>query len=278
VQEFSRGDLVFDVTDSGPTDGEVVVLLHGFPEDRQSWRHLTPSLVDAGFRVLAPDQRGYSPRARPTRRRDYAMRELMADVLALLDAAGADKAHVVGHDWGGAVAWSLGEHHPDRLKTVASLTTPHPAAMQRAMVTSNQGLRSSYFLFFQIPWLPELLLRRGGGRRTIEQLVSSGLSRDNAERYVTRLRDTAAARAELNWYRGVPFSMRDNARGKVRVPTLYVYATGDRFLGRKAADLTGGYVDAPYTYEVLDGASHWLPEEYADDIAPLLRTHLRAHM
>src|SRR4051794_29369336 len=130
MKEFTRAGFTFDVNDSGPPDGDVFVLLHGFPENRSSWDAITPLLTEAGYRVLAPDQRGYSPRARPHRRRDYKTSELVGDVLALVDASGAGKVHLVGHDWGGAVAWAFANEHPDRLHTVTSLTTPHPRAMQ----------------------------------------------------------------------------------------------------------------------------------------------------
>src|SRR3978361_2578612 len=128
MDSFSRGDLVFDVRDSGPADGDPVVLLHGFPQDSSSFDRLSPVLHSAGLRTLAPDQRGYSPGARPPGRSAYVMREVVDDVLALLDAAGLDSAHVVGHDWGGIVAWALGAWHPDRIRTLPAISVPHPCA------------------------------------------------------------------------------------------------------------------------------------------------------
>lgn len=278
MHEFSRGGLTFDVSDSGTgTDAgaPVVVLLHGFPENRTSWQAVTPLLTAAGFRVLAPDQRGYSPRARPLRRRDYVMRELVADVLALVDAAGAAKVHVVGHDWGGGVAWAFAHTHPDRLHTVTSLTTPHPRAMAKSMVVGTQAFHSWYMGMFQLPLLPELAITARGGRNFTRSLVDAGLTEEAAERYAAPLRDRTAARAAVNWYRGLPLSRAP--KGKVTVPALYVYATGDRFLGRKAADLTADYVAAPYRYEVLEGRSHWLPEEAPQDVARMFVEHARAH-
>src|SRR4051794_7691053 len=253
MREFQRADMTFDVTDSGPQDGPVVVLLHGYPENRTSWDAVTPLLTAAGYRVLAPDQRGYSPRARPLRRRDYRMAEMVADTLALVDASGAERVHLVGHDWGGGVAWAFAAAHPERLHTVTSLTTPHPRAMAASMVRSTQLLKSWYMLFFQLPVLPEQAYSprmESRLRRTLEQ---TGLSPEAVERYVTPLKEPNAARAALNWYRGVPLS--GPMAGRVAVPALYVYATDDAFLGRKAADLTAKYVDAPYRYEVLDGRS-----------------------
>jgi len=274
VHEFTRGGFTFDVSDSGPADGPVIVALHGYPENRSSWDKVTPLLTAAGYRVLAPDQRGYSPRARPLRRRDYRITELADDIVALIDAAGADKVHVVGHDWGGAVAWAVATYHQDRLHTVTSLTTPHPRALVASMVRSNQLLHSWYMLFFQLPALPELGFSRM--EKTTRQLLErSGLDPESADRYVTPLKQPGAARAAINWYRGLPLS--PPARTTVTVPALYVYATKDMFLGRKAADLTGRYVTAPYQYEVLDGATHWLPEQNADEVARLVIEHARKY-
>jgi pimeloyl-ACP methyl ester carboxylesterase len=274
LTRFERSGLTFELDDSGG-DGEAVVLLHGFPQDKSCWRALTPAVAEAGYRVLAPTQRGYSPGARPPRRRDYAARHLVDDVLALADAADVDRFHVVGHDWGGAVAWQLGSGHPDRVASITSLTTPHPGAMQRAMVTSNQALKSAYLFFFQLPVLPEALFRSArGGRRVLRAFESSGMRPEDAEAALARLRDGALEGA-LNWYRGIPFGARD-APGEVEVPTLYVYATADVALGRTAADLTARWVRGPYRYEVLD-ANHWLPEQQPDAVADLLLDHLAAH-
>lgn len=274
MHEFSRGGFTFDVSDSGPSDGQAIVLLHGYPENRSSWAKLAPLLAAAGYRVLAPDQRGYSPRARPLRRRDYRITELADDIVALIDAAGVDKVHVVGHDWGGAVAWAVATYHPDRLHSVTSLTTPHPRALVASMVRSTQLLHSWYMLFFQLPWLPELGLTRmeNNNRRLLER---SGLDADAIDRYLTPLKEPGAARAAINWYRGLPLSPPNNS--KTTVPALYVYATKDMFLGRKAADLTARYVDAPYQYEVLEGATHWLPEQNAEQVAEFVLAHARKY-
>lgn len=270
MNEFSRGGFTFDLDDSGPADGPVIVLLHGYPENRSSWRAVTPQLTAAGYRVLAPDQRGYSPRARPMRRRDYRIGELVEDIVGLVDASGADKVHLVGHDWGGAVAWAFSMLHPERLHTVTSLTTPHPRAFVASMVRSNQLLHSWYMLFYQLPRVPEMAFTRME-KQTRQALARSGLSDEAADRYVTPLKEPGAARAAINWYRGL--AMSKPIPGTVTVPSLYVYATKDMFLGRKAADLTGKYVDAPYTYEVIEGATHWLPEQNADTVAQLLIEH-----
>jgi pimeloyl-ACP methyl ester carboxylesterase len=274
LSTFQHDGLTFDVDDSGG-DGDVVVLLHGFPQTKSSWRQVSPALVDAGYRVLAPDQRGYSPGARPRSRRAYALDHMVADTIALADAAGATRFHVVGHDWGGAVAWGLGAAHPDRLASLTSLTTPHGRAMASSFVRSTQLLRSWYMLALQLPGLPERMLRADGGKRVCAQLAKGGLSGTSLDESVALL-TSGGAHGAVNWYRGVPFSSRHLA-APVTVPTLYVYASDDFALGRKAAELTGRYVTGPYRFEVLEGVSHWIPDDAADRLNPLLLEHLAAH-
>jgi pimeloyl-ACP methyl ester carboxylesterase len=274
MQSFRRDGMVFDVRDSGPADGEAVVLLHGFPQDSTSFDRLAPALHTAGLRTLAPDQRGYSPSARPRGRGAYRMRELAGDVLALLEAAGLDSAHLVGHDWGGAVAWALAGWHPERVRTLTVLSTPHPAAMQRAWVTSDQGLRSYYMALFQLPLVPERVLLAGGGAPLRRSLLHGGVPEDAVDRYVARMRQPGALSAALNWYRAIPLSLRDPV-GTVRVPTLHVWSTGDAFLGRTATEATAQHVDAPYQLEVLEDVPHWIPELAADRVAELVTAHVR---
>jgi pimeloyl-ACP methyl ester carboxylesterase len=274
VDSFQRDGLTFDVVDGGPLDGEAVVLLHGFPQDSTAWNQVSPALHQAGLRTLAVDQRGYSPMARPRGRRRYTLRETTDDVLALLDAAGLDKAHVVGHDWGGMVAWALGAWHPDRVRTLTALSVPHPAAMAKAMVTSDQALRSYYMALFQLPLLPERLLLSGGGNPLRRSLRGGGLSREAAAHYVSRMREPGALSAALGWYRALPWSSRDPV-GTVRVPTLHVWSTGDAFLGRVCIEATRQYVDAPYRLEVLEDVTHWIPELAPDRVAELVTAHVR---
>ena len=276
MDTFRSGDLVFDLTDAGPPDGEVIVLLHGFPQSRHCWAGVIPRLAGAGYRVLAPDQRGYSAGARPTGRRAYRMDRLVGDVVALADAVEAPRVHVVGHDWGGAVAWAMASSHHQRLHSLTSLATPHPRALLRSMVTSGQALRSWYMVVFQLPVLPELAFGPAAAL-TRRSLRASGLSSGRVDEYLAGLRPPGAATGALNWYRGIPFSRVGSGGGPVSVPSLYVYGTGDVALGRAAADLTGRHVGAPYRYEVLDGVSHWIPEEVPDTVAGLVIDHARRY-
>ena len=275
MQVFSRHGLTFDVTDAGPTDGRVVILLHGFPEDRRSWDGVIPALTAAGYRVLAPDQRGYSPGARPKGRKAYKVGELEADVLALADAAGADRFDVVGHDWGAVVAWGLGAHHPDRVRTLTALSVPHTEAFLRSMLRSSQAFHSWYMLFFQLPAIPEALLSRGRGKALSKSLGRSGLGGEAAARYGRRAAVSSDMTGPINWYRAIPFGVGERM-ARIEVPTLFVYGARDGFITAAAAQACGSWVRGPYRYEALADAGHWLPEENPDEVSRLLIEQLSA--
>ena len=276
MERFGNAGFSFEVTDTssaaGGGGGQVAVLLHGFPEDRHSWAGVAPALAAAGYRVLAPDQRGYSPGARPAARSAYTLSQLAGDVLVMADAAGVERFHLVGHDWGGALGWYVADHYPGRLISLASLSVPHPQAFLRAFTSSNQAARSWYVAAFQLPALPELALSRRGGEAMRAALVRTGLDPASAARYAARAADPAALRGPLNWYRAIPLGLRERT-GRIEVPTLFMWSDGDRFVSRAAAGLCGRYVSGPYRFEVLEGASHWLPEEVPERVAALLAAH-----
>ena len=270
---FRSDGLDFVVRDDVPLDGPVVIALHGFPQTSASWSAVTPLLTAAGHRVLAPDQRGYSAAARPQDVSSYAVSALTADVLALADAAAAPRFHVLGHDWGAAVAWSLAGRHADRVATLSAVSVPHPAALAAAF-RGGQALRSWYIALFQLPRVPEALLRVGGGALARRWLSATGLQSVDAS--VRLLADPRAATAALNWYRAVRLPDQ-RGPGRIRVPTLYAWSDRDVALGRRAAEGAGRFVDGPYRFEVLAGASHWVPEESPAQLAALVLEHLAAH-
>jgi pimeloyl-ACP methyl ester carboxylesterase len=275
VDTFRRDGLTFDVRDGGPPDGNAVVLLHGFPQDSTAWRSVEPLLHRNGLRTLSLDQRGYSPGARPPGRSAYRLSETVADVLAMLDAAGLDGAHVVGHDWGAAVGWAIAGWHPDLVRSVTAISVPHPGAMAKALVTSDQALRSYYMALFQLPMLPERLILANEAAPLRRMLSRGGLPDAAVERYVRRMREPGALTAALGWYRAMPWSARQRV-GKIRVPTLHIWSTGDAFLGRAGTEDTARFVDAPYRLEVLQGVSHWIPELAPDVVADLVSAHVRS--
>jgi pimeloyl-ACP methyl ester carboxylesterase len=182
----------------------------------------------SGRRGPDPALRGYSPAARPPGRAAYRLGESVADILALLDAAGVGTAHVVGHDWGGEVAWRLGHQHASRVRSLVVLSSPHPAAMAAAMLRSPQALRSSYVAFFQLPWLPERMLPHVLRRA----LLRSGLPAPAVDRYLRRLAEPGALTAALNWYRALPWSLSSPV-GPIPVPTTYACGRADPALGRR---------------------------------------------
>jgi pimeloyl-ACP methyl ester carboxylesterase len=265
--------LDFEVRVEGDPGAEPVLLLHGFPQHSGCWDGVRPGLVEAGHRVVLLDQRGYSPGARPSGRRAYVLAEAAADVLALLDELGVDRAHVVGHDWGGAVGWRLAATAPARLLSLTSVSTPHPRALVRSLVAGDQALRSWYMGFFQLPLLPERVLLAADGLVLRRFLRASGLT--TSADYVDRMRADGTLSAALNWYRAIPFD--PGAAGPVTTPTLYVWGERDPSLGPAAAARTGRYVTGPYTFVPLPGVGHWIPELAPAALLQSLLPHLRRY-
>jgi pimeloyl-ACP methyl ester carboxylesterase len=270
--ELAVGELAFEARADGPEDGELVLLLHGFPQTSFSWRYQLPVLAGAGYRAVAPDQRGYSPRARPADLTSYRAERYVEDVIGLADALGADRFHLVGHDFGGFVAWDVASLHPERLSTLSVVSTPHPAPMAKSILEGGeQRERSSYMLFFRSPEAEAFFLDNdAAGLRSLYE--ATGLS--EVDEYVRVLTQPGAMTAALNWYRAVDRSTAMAMR-PITTPTLYVWSTNDPALGREAAEATATHVTGPYRFEVLEGVSHWIPEEAPDALNALLLEHLR---
>jgi pimeloyl-ACP methyl ester carboxylesterase len=270
--ELAVGDLVFDARADGPADGELVLLLHGFPQTSLSWRNQLGALAAAGYRAVAPDQRGYSPGARPAGVGEYRVERLVGDVLGFADELGVERFHLVGHDWGGAVAWQVAGRHPERLRTVTSVSTPHPGAFRRSIQDGEQRDKSSYILFFRSPEAePFFLDNDAAGLRAL--YTASGLSDEAVEEYVRVLTQPGAMGAALNWYRAADLGLVEGL-GPITTPTMYVWSTYDPALGREAAEATAAQVEGPYRFEVLEGVSHWIAEEAPDALNALMLEHL----
>jgi pimeloyl-ACP methyl ester carboxylesterase len=265
---------VFDATAAGPPEGRPVLLLHGFPQTRLVWKRQIAALAASGCRVVAPDQRGYSPGARPERPEDYRVSTLVEDVVAITEELGWASFDLVGHDWGGAVAWWTADARPGRVRTLTVVSTPHPGALATALRTDeDQRERSRYMIDWrETPATEERMLAAGAAE--LRALYAGKVPQESADAYVRHLSRPGALTAALNWYRaGRP----DGAIGVVDVPTLYVWSTRDSAFGPAAARETGQWVSGPYRFETLDGVSHWVPEEAPETLNSLLLSHLRAH-
>ncbi|QKW16400.1 alpha/beta fold hydrolase [Verrucosispora sp. NA02020] len=273
MQVDARG-LRFEIHPGGPDSGDPVLLLHGFPQHSGEWDALAPVLHGAGLRTYALDQRGYSPQARPTEVAAYRLGELVADAVAVLDALGVTRAHVVGHDWGAVVAWALAAGHPDRVRTLTAVSVPHPAAMAHALAHDpQQKARSAYMLLFR---------QQGMAEKTLLALDALGLRRllrdvgDDARvaAYADPLREPGALTAALNWYRAMSRSELA-AVGPVSVPTTFVWSDRDVAIGRTAADACAAHVTGDYRLVELSGVSHWIPDEAPTPLAEAILSRAR---
>jgi len=251
---------------AGPEDGPVVILLHGFPEFWYGWRRQLQPLADAGFCVIAPDQRGYNLSSKPLRIEDYRLSELTADVLAIAGQVNTKQFCLAGHDWGAAVAWNTAMQHPDRVRKLAILNVPHPAVMLRALRTEpRQMLHSWYILFFQLPWLPELLLPRTDPLRKTSR--PGTFSSEDMDIYREAWAQPRALTSMINWYRA---ALRHPPRvGRIHVPTRILWGSQDAFLLREMAAESLAWCDAGELFE-FPNATHWLQHEEPERVNRLL--------
>jgi len=278
--EIEAGGLTFTGRACGPPGGRRVLLLHGFPQTSWAWRDELWALGRAGYRAIAPDLRGYSGGARPAAMGEYATERLLGDVLALADSMEMVTFDLVGHDWGGMLAWIVASRHPVRVRSLSVVSTPHPLALRHSLLGGDPA-QASYgagMEAFRAPEVPERLLlgADGSGRGLATLLAETGLDDEDAKMYVLGLTEPGALTAALNWYRAT-----DNTAlvglGPVTVPTLYVWSTGDEAFGRTAAEDTAACVHGPYTFEILENVSHWIPEMAPVELSHLLIRHLSAH-
>lgn len=256
--------LTFHVAEAGPEAGPLVILLHGFPEFWYGWVKQIPALVAAGYRVWAPDQRGYNLSDKPAGVGAYAVDQLSRDVVGLISAAGREKAVVIGHDWGAMVAWRVAQRYPASVTKLVAMNVPHPDVMAANLRHNlRQALRSWYVLVFQIPWLPERLLRLGNWQVAANALRRSSKPNTFSDRDLDRYRQAwsqpGAMTAMINWYRA---GTRDPApaNDRIRVPTLLLWGAEDRFLGSEMAQPSIDRCDVGNLI-LYPEATHWLHHE-----------------
>ncbi len=266
-------------------DGPLVLLLHGFPEFWYGWRHQLPALAAAGYRAVAMDMRGYNQSEKPPGVRAYDIHQLADDAAGLIHTLGAGQpaAGVVGHDWGGYIAWYLGMWRPEALRRLVVLNAPHPAAFQREIAHPAQLLRSWYQFFFQLPWLPELSLRAGRYailRRTFrgEPARPAAFTDEDIQRYVAALDQPGALTATINYYRAAmrrgPLQVRRDVR-PITLPTLLIWGMRDRYLRPTLLNGLERWVP-DLRIERLPEATHWVQHEQPERVNDLLVEFLRA--
>ncbi len=278
-QFIATNGIQLHVVTAGPAEGRPVFLLHGFPEYWRGMEKLIPPLAEAGYRVWVPDQRGYNLSDKPRGVAAYQMDTLAADIVGLIKATGHEKAVVVGHDWGGAIAWWLAIHHPALLEKLIILNIPHPQIAGKQLLTNpSQVLRSSYAFFFQLPWLPEFLSRFNNWALTVRtmRLTSQPGAFSEAEMkgYRKAWSQPGAATAMLNWYRAAlryPPDLLGDLR--VTVPTLMIWGARDFALSREMAPLSIEKCDDGRLV-MLEEATHWIQHEEPERVNELILSFL----
>lgn len=263
---------------AGPADGPLVLLLHGFPQTRHTWRAELPALAAAGYRACAPDQRGYSAGARPAGIDSYRVELLVADALAIADSFSAERFHIVGHDWGGALAWFIAAHHADRVISLSVISRPHPAAFISAMRDDpDQPHRSRHHPAFQRPEATDELLA-GNAARLRRALAHGAVPEADIDAYLATLGHRDALDAAMNWYRAMGRSEIQFAdTPSVGVPTMFVWGNQDATVGRMAAENTADCVTGPYRFAELGGIDHFVTDEAPGAFTGLLLAHLAEH-
>lgn len=295
--------LTLHVVEAGPAHGPAVLLLHGFPEFWYGWRHQISALADAGFRTLVPDQRGYGESDKPRPVSAYALDKLADDAVGLIQSTGRPRASLVGHDWGGVVAWWVAMKYPEVVDRFVAINAPHPVAFRRLLRTSLvQRLRSYYMLGFQTPWLPEIGLRLSNWRSLTDILRSASRPGTFTDADFARYRDAwsqpGAITAMINWYRaavrnrsvwsesGTINAMVNSSLGRlgirpvppsdvrVHVPTLVIWGTDDQFLDSRLAQASVAFCDDG-ALRVINRATHWVHHEEPERVNCLLVDFLK---
>jgi len=264
-------DLTFDVSVAGPADGTPVLLLHGFPQTFLCWDGVVAHLTEAGLRPIAPNQRGYSPGARPVGTAAYRSALLVKDVIGLVKGFGLESVHLVGHDWGAAVAWQTAVEYPEYVRSLTAVSVPHTAAFGWALrEDADQRERSTYINLLRQEGKAEEVLLENDAQRLRAMFGSNSPD----DRYVAHLSEPGALTAALEWYRAMTSEF--GRLGPVKVPTTYVWSNGDSAIGRAAAERCGEFTSSEYSFVELDGISHWVPEEAPARLAAEIIARVRA--
>ena len=282
IEQVQANGLSFEVHVAGdPASDRLALLLHGFPEHAFSWRHQLPLFAGLGYRVWAPNQRGYGSSPRPRGVSNYRIDALVSDVAGLVDASGARRVTLVGHDWGGLVAWEFAARRTRPLDHLVILNVPHPVRFREELASNPaQRRRSLYALFFQLPWLPEYMMRRKGAALIDEAFRGMAIDKgrfpdDVLAVYRRNVLQPGAATAMLNWYRaaGRRFGALGTDSRPIETPTLLIWGEEDTALGKETTFGTERYVK-DLTVRYLPGVSHWVQQEAPDKVNAILRDWL----
>jgi pimeloyl-ACP methyl ester carboxylesterase len=281
IQEVSANGMTFRSRAAGldNASGEAVILLHGFPETSIMWASLIAELSDEGYRCIAPDQRGYSPGARPDGIEAYTYDKLTSDVVALADAQGFQRFHLIGHDWGSVIGWAVMHLYPDRIQSWTAMSVPHVDAFRSAIADDpDQQQRSQYLGLFMLPGEAEKILTANDF--TGLRAVYSSIPEDQAEEYLLVFSQPGALTAALNWYRANSrlLDQSDPAVtfGPVSHPTLLLWGNQDIAVGRASVERTAPYMRGPYRLVELN-AGHWLAQEEPERVHHEIHEHLGAN-
>jgi pimeloyl-ACP methyl ester carboxylesterase len=266
-------DITLHYVEAG--EGPLVVLLHGFPEFWFGWRQQIAPLAAAGFRVVAPDTRGYNLSSRPAEVQDYAVDRLATDIRGLIEKLGSDSALLVGHDWGGTIAWTMAMNHPDVVDRLAILNAAHPRRLQQGLMNPNQLRKSWYFFFFALPGLPEDVVHARDWHffRHFLQDANPPYTPQELERYVEAWSQEGAATGMINYYRASVRGSQKEAKAAIRpisAPTLVIWGQRDGYLGSDLAEPEHDDVPNLQGVERLPDASHWVHHDEAERVNELL--------
>lgn len=278
--ELLSDRLVFEADVAGVPGSPLVLLLHGFPQTSHTWRHQLPALAAAGYFAVAPNQRGYSPHARPGKVEDYSTDRLIADARTMVKSLGYERFNLVGHDWGGQLSWLIAAQFPAELDSLTVLSRPHPAAFARAMkADAAQSERSRHHRAFQDENAAKELLA-DDAKRLRATLRHQGVPEADVTAYLSRLGTLEALNAAINWYRAPRVSGSTLALPDVpavSVPTMYLWGDADATVGRVAAEATAAFVTGPYRFEVLPGVGHFITDQAPERTSELVLQHVGAH-
>ncbi|KUG24626.1 alpha/beta hydrolase fold [hydrocarbon metagenome] len=249
--------------------GRPVILLHGFPDSARVWRNQITFLTGHGFQVIVPDLRGFGDSDAPPGKENYTLENIIGDVTALMDLLGINQVPVVGHDWGAVIGWILAIRHPERVERYVAISVGHPRAYRSDFI---QKLRSWYAVLFQIPFLSEL------GISAIDWFLLRKLTGNHAEtnNWISDLSRNGRLTAGLNWYRANFSRILSEDFPNVKVPVFGIWSSGDIFLSRGQMLKSAAYVDGPWRYDMIDGASHWIPLDVPERLNHLLLEYLES--